>query len=985
MATDTSSRQARMRPAGPLDGPEAMPLFEAATVPVAADAAAPGGIVTRAVTGSFANGILTLLGDSQDNAVTVSRNAAGQILSNVPVAGAPTVANTSLIQVFGQGGNDVITLDESNGALPRANLFGGAGNDTITGGSGGDQLFGQSGNDVLLGKGGVDFLFGGDGDDVLTGGDADDQMFGEAGNDRIIWNPGDDTDLAEGGSGTDTLEVNGGNGAENFALTTNGTRLRADRLDPAPFSIDAGTMEKVVINANGGDDVVNASALAAASATLTIDGGTGNDTITGSRGADLLLGGDGNDLVTGGDGNDVALLGAGDDGFVWNPGDDNDVVEGQDGVDRLIFNGANIGESMDISANGGRARLFRDVAAVTMDLDDVERIDIAALGGADKFQVGDLSGTDVTQVNINLAGTLGGSTADGQVDQVTIAATNGNDAVDVVGAGASLIVTGLAAAVSLFNVDAGTDALLLNMGAGNDVISAATLPAGSVKLTIDGGAGNDTITGGQGADVLLGGDGNDLVIGDDGDDIALLGAGDDDFVWNPGDDNDVVEGQAGFDRLIFNGANIGETMSISAVGERARLFRDVAAVTMDLNDVERIDIAALGGADQFQVGDLSGTDVKLVRIALAGVLGGAAGDGAADKVTVSGTAGIDQIDVDALGTQASVTGLAATTILAEAEGANDQLVIAAGAGADVIDASGVAAGAIRLVVEAGAGNDIILGGAGGDLVLGGDGNDIALMGAGDDTFVWNPGDDNDVVEGQAGFDTLVFNGANVNETINLSANGGRVLLFRDIAAVTMDLNDVEATRVATLGGADTVTVGDLSGTDLAKLTIDLAGTPGSTVGDGARDTVVINATNGDDAITLSLVNGDLVVDGLATQVVIAHFDLNDTIQILGLGGEDVIDASGLGANGPSLVIDGGAGNDLMFGGGGADVVLGGDGDDVVLGGGGADVLLGGIGADVLDGQAGDDVLDGGIGDDVLIGGLGSDILLSGGGTDIFIN
>ncbi len=50
--------------------------------------------------------------------------------------GQPTVANTALIQVFGQGGDDTITLDETNGALPPAQLFGGAGNDTLTGGSG---------------------------------------------------------------------------------------------------------------------------------------------------------------------------------------------------------------------------------------------------------------------------------------------------------------------------------------------------------------------------------------------------------------------------------------------------------------------------------------------------------------------------------------------------------------------------------------------------------------------------------------------------------------------------------------------------------------------------------------------------------------------------------------------------------------------------------------------------------------------------------
>ena len=59
-------------------------------------------------------GFLETFGDALDNNVTISRNAAGQILVNggaVPVIGGnPTVANTSLIQVFGLGGNDVQTL-----------------------------------------------------------------------------------------------------------------------------------------------------------------------------------------------------------------------------------------------------------------------------------------------------------------------------------------------------------------------------------------------------------------------------------------------------------------------------------------------------------------------------------------------------------------------------------------------------------------------------------------------------------------------------------------------------------------------------------------------------------------------------------------------------------------------------------------------------------------------------------------------------------
>ena len=62
----------------------------------------------------------------------------------------------------------------------------------------------------------------------------------------MIWNPGDDTDLNEGGDGTDTVEVNGGNGAETFTITANGTRVRFDRVNPAPFSLDIGTTENLV-------------------------------------------------------------------------------------------------------------------------------------------------------------------------------------------------------------------------------------------------------------------------------------------------------------------------------------------------------------------------------------------------------------------------------------------------------------------------------------------------------------------------------------------------------------------------------------------------------------------------------------------------------------------------------------------------------------------------------------------------------------------
>ena len=304
-------------------------------------------------------GLLSVIGDNIGNTIVASRDAAGTIRINrgaVSIAGGqPTVANTRTIQVFGQDGNDTISLDEANGALPAAQLFGGAGNDTLNGGSGNDLLFGGTGNDILNGKGGDDLLFGGAGNDVLTGGTGNDQVFGQGGNDTMVWNPGDGSDLFEGGDGIDTALVNGGNGAETFAIAANGARVRFDRTNVAPFSLDIGTTENLVLHAGGGDDVITAGNGLAGLIHLTLDGGAGNDTITGGDGNDTLIGGDGNDVVTGGRGNDTAQLGTGDDTFVWNPGDGSDVVEGGAGTDTLQFNGSNVGEKIDISANGSRA------------------------------------------------------------------------------------------------------------------------------------------------------------------------------------------------------------------------------------------------------------------------------------------------------------------------------------------------------------------------------------------------------------------------------------------------------------------------------------------------------------------------------------------------------------------------------------------------------------------------------------------------------
>jgi Ca2+-binding RTX toxin-like protein len=161
------------------------------------------------------------------------------------------------------------------------------------------------------------------------------------------------------------------------------------------------------------------------------------------------------------------------------------------------------------------------------------------------------------------------------------------------------------------------------------------------------------------------------------------------------------------------------------------------------------------------------------------------------------------------------------------------------------------------------------------------------------------------------------------------------VVTRNIGSVTIDLHGVETTNIRTLGGADDLVVHDLAGTDVHQVNIDLGGSAGG--GDGANDIVTLEGTAGNDAIRLSLQNGALVVDGLSAQVAIQNFEAGDQIRILGLGGDDIIDASALPA-GVSIVLDGG------------------DGADVLLGGAGDDVLIGGPGLDALDGGSGDNVL-----------------------------
>jgi len=202
---------------------------------------------------------------------------------------------------------------------------------------------------------------------------------------------------------------------------------------------------------------------------ISVDGGTGNDTITGSDGTDTITGGDGNDLITGGRGNDNLLGGAG----------------------------------------GTQVQFTRDIGGVVMDVNGTEAITFNALGGADRITVHDLTGTDVTEVNVNL-GVPGGG--DGSIDSVIVEGSADADVATVNGDASGTTVGGLPAAVSITGAES-TDKLAVNTQAGDDVVDATGLSATALQFSADGGDGDDELMGGAGDDTLTGGNGDDILIG----------------------------------------------------------------------------------------------------------------------------------------------------------------------------------------------------------------------------------------------------------------------------------------------------------------------------------------------------------------------------------------------------------------------------------------------------------------------------------------
>ena len=362
----------------------------------------------------------------------------------------------------------------------------------------------------------------------------------------------------------------------------------ADQL--TVVSLDDGFAGSLILNGEGGDDTIDASAIDVA---IKQNGSGGNDTLTGGSANDTLNGGSGEDLLVGGPGNDK-LQGQGTsyDTLTGGPGDD--TLDGGDGYDR-------ISESADV-----------DFTATDSSLTGL--------------------GTD-TLINIQLVQLFGGSTAN------TIDASAFSGRAFLNGSGGNDTLTGGGWYDRIFG------------GSGRDLITGGTsvVDSGTGLPTYDvlrgQGGNNDTLIGGDGADKLNGGIGHDSLVGAGGDDVLTGDSGNDTIDGGAGDDR--LYERSNVDMTLTDAALSGglgsdnltsiETAYLKGGNSDNRL--DASAFSGDVT------LIGVGGADTLKGG--SGNDMINGRSGADSITGGDGDDtlqGMRDTDTLNGGAGDDWID-----------------------------------------------------------------------------------------------------------------------------------------------------------------------------------------------------------------------------------------------------------------------------------------------------------------------------------------------------
>jgi len=819
-----------------------------------------------------------------------------------------TVASGGSITVDGWTlvGTDRLVFDASAETNGGVNVYGGAGNDTITGGAGNDF-----------------FDVSGGGNDTVSGGSGGDAFSANAGLTAV--------DIFDGGAGNDTLTLSGGT-----MITMGASTL----LNVETILLSAGASYDLTTNnatvASGAFLMVNGSTLGTGD-TLVFDGSAetnGDLKLTGGAAVDTFFTGLGNDTVMAGSGGDLIraknTLSAGDS------------FDGGAGYDMIFLSGGTtvtMGASTLINTenlilqNGGSYSITMNDAAILA----AQSYDVDSSGVSASYQVF-FDASAETNGTVYFIGGAANETVIGGTGADTFSTGAGDDIL-IGGGGTDQITSGSGADMYRYNAlthaffvasnqtaasagafadflldfSSGTDQFFFSSGAFTG-ISSGTLTSGANFVNIGATAFDGTNATGASA-------------------WASGGAA---FIFDTATNNLYYDsnGSAAGYYLIGNIQTGGTVVAADITVAAAPPATTTGTAGDDVLNLSTGTNVVLAGSGndlvQFSSGGFDPTDI---------VDGGAGTDTLALFGGGSGTLGPSSL----LNLETIMLSTGSFTLVTHDGNIASGQFLTVDAGwltsndTVVFDASAEANGGI---IFQGGYNATVTGGAGADTFYMTNGLDRFIGGGGSDYFVFISGplgsDPNTYLDGGTGQDTLRTQGGlaltatnlqNI-ETIVLGPGIDTSMTFLDAniasgQSLTLDASTVDAGSLVSanasaendgwitfIGGAgnDTFTGGYLNDTFM---------------GSGLNDT--INGGNGIDLIDYTAATAGITAS-LASGTVTDGFGGTDTLSnvenIIGTSFNDVITGSTINNS-----ISGGGGNDTLIGGYGNDTMTGGAGID----------------------------------------------------------
>ncbi|WP_158268449.1 calcium-binding protein [Limnohabitans sp. Hippo4] len=541
--------------------------------------------------------------------------------------------------------------------------------------------------------------------------------------------------------------------------------------------------------------------------------------------------------------------------------------------------------------------------------------------------------------NLTLTGTSSNETLTGGVGDDTLSGLGGVD--NLLGAGGN----------DIFNVtntaDDGND--IIDGGTGNDTIAVAAGQA-IVFATVDANITNvEYVTLGAGASVTLtgqtegfnitGNTGNETVVGGAGNDTISTGAGND--TVNGGAGADLLTGGAGADALDVGIDAVVDTVLLSVtadsyVGSIVSGTTNLSAsvdVVSNLAVGDQIDLRALGLNASING---AAVNTNLAAVSAAGTWGLVVGNyvgGVFTQNTGAETHTLLVYDID--GVAGGSLGAVVLSGLFDGSAVNGLITLAAITGLALIDSGG---------------NDNLTGGAGNDTLTGGVGTDNLVGGAGNDIFyVTNTADDGgDTVNGGLGTnDSIVVATAQtiVFAAVDNNIRGVEFVTLGSGASVTLT-GQTEGFNITASSGNETVVGSD--GPDIMT-----GGTGTDNLSGGLGDDV-FNVISSDGGDTLQGDGGnDTIVVGAAESVTFSNDARITGIENITLGAGSSVTLTG---QTEAFTITGGEGNQTIYGGNAADSITGGPGTDNIYGGSGDDTFYvsntANDGNDLINGEGG---------------------------------